>query len=855
MANFARGLQAGLPVGLALGEGIRDRRERRAYQEAAQQWVPEESDINLGDASISGGASPMARGIGPQMSPEDMQAVEAQRLAAPPGTMQRSQTQRRFTLPGAPGEMYGTEAEASQAARVRGLEAQRQAAMQLGDIDAANRLASSIHSMEQDEQRTALAVRQDEREQAAAAMRQTEFDQRQQDQAELREFNEATAGMSVEARLRAAGDVSNPFVRNSVIDEVASELGITSAQAQIRLANMEIGELNRTIRQNTEWEDFFSENAYLLDDAPQSFLDAARASRNPDFVSRANDIVRDDVSTVAVQQQAELGYINLAHQRKLLEEDKNEWAEIDRINEKYSDPNENLQARLDSPVLAVRMAALAEAKATGQLEALDINIAATQLEFEAMQQVAAVNRAHEAYMRAGATDVNVFFDSLNMGGEPVQVVPAQDAAGRDYLTLGRDTNGDGEVDNFLNFRGTSLDDLYRDVLTKFSSPEALLNQKTNDNRNSVASFSNSDLRQMAQASSDSLQTELMVALHGPQYSVMPSERQEAMLQEAIDSIRLTDVTNLVMDDMIEGVETGQWNSRVTNSSVADWIKSDRNLVYDPEEDAFYIRSPTDPTGRLIPAEIFRPGSEAREQAIDLWQQAERERREAFSAAAEQYFGPGGSLGPAAEREARLQSEPERQLSRGPSGFAGPPEPVGGLVGVIRGRIRESIDSYDKDRQGRRKSRQQQPGDSQEEQDMADGGLVKASGESARGNWRERAAAGIRANQQAQRSMEGEIAPSAPLAYQPLNDMSPTERMQRSRVPAPRNMADGGIARKDMRGGGEVSGPGTGTSDSIPARLSDGEYVLNAETVKMVGEDYLDKINNAGLRRRDSRKRR
>jgi len=176
MANFARGLQSGLPVGLALGEGIRDRRERRAYREAAEQWTPEEAELNLGDAPISGGAPPMARGIGPQMSPEGTQAVETQRLTAPPGTMPRSQTQRRFTLPGAPGEMYGTEAEASQAARVRGLEAQRQAAMQMGDIDAANRLASSIHAMEQDEQRTALAVSQDERAQAAEARAQSDFD-------------------------------------------------------------------------------------------------------------------------------------------------------------------------------------------------------------------------------------------------------------------------------------------------------------------------------------------------------------------------------------------------------------------------------------------------------------------------------------------------------------------------------------------------------------------------------------------------------------------------------------------------------------------------------------------------------
>lgn len=56
-------------------------------------------------------------------------------------------------------------------------------------------------------------------------------------------------------------------------------------------------------------------------------------------------------------------------------------------------------------------------------------------------------------------------------------------------------------------------------------------------------------------------------------------------------------------------------------------------------------------------------------------------------------------------------------------------------------------------------------------------------------------------------------------------------------------------RKDMTRGGKVKGPGTGTSDSIPARLSDGEYVLNAETVKMVGVPALEKLNNAGLEKR------
>lgn len=41
-------------------------------------------------------------------------------------------------------------------------------------------------------------------------------------------------------------------------------------------------------------------------------------------------------------------------------------------------------------------------------------------------------------------------------------------------------------------------------------------------------------------------------------------------------------------------------------------------------------------------------------------------------------------------------------------------------------------------------------------------------------------------------------------------------------------------------GGPVEGPGTATSDSILARLSDGEYVLDAETVKLLGGGSTEK---------------
>lgn len=43
-------------------------------------------------------------------------------------------------------------------------------------------------------------------------------------------------------------------------------------------------------------------------------------------------------------------------------------------------------------------------------------------------------------------------------------------------------------------------------------------------------------------------------------------------------------------------------------------------------------------------------------------------------------------------------------------------------------------------------------------------------------------------------------------------------------------------------GGYVRGPGTSTSDSIPARLSNGEYVLQAPAVDQVGVGFLDAVN-------------
>lgn len=54
-----------------------------------------------------------------------------------------------------------------------------------------------------------------------------------------------------------------------------------------------------------------------------------------------------------------------------------------------------------------------------------------------------------------------------------------------------------------------------------------------------------------------------------------------------------------------------------------------------------------------------------------------------------------------------------------------------------------------------------------------------------------------------------------------------------------------LAARGYATGGLISGPGTGTSDSIIARLSNGEYVMSADAVQMFGTGMLDQMN-AGL---------
>ena len=69
----------------------------------------------------------------------------------------------------------------------------------------------------------------------------------------------------------------------------------------------------------------------------------------------------------------------------------------------------------------------------------------------------------------------------------------------------------------------------------------------------------------------------------------------------------------------------------------------------------------------------------------------------------------------------------------------------------------------------------------------------------------------------------------------------------SRSLMPQQLADGGNV-DFPRMNGPISGPGTETSDDIPAMLSDGEFVVNAKAVRGVG-----KLNGAGKTKEEQRR--
>ena len=76
----------------------------------------------------------------------------------------------------------------------------------------------------------------------------------------------------------------------------------------------------------------------------------------------------------------------------------------------------------------------------------------------------------------------------------------------------------------------------------------------------------------------------------------------------------------------------------------------------------------------------------------------------------------------------------------------------------------------------------------------------------------------------------------PLPSQYQSDSNPDNKIYRVE-----GLAMGGMIKNFMPGG-NVKGPGTGTSDSIPAMLSNGEYVIKADSVKKYGVETFDALN-------------
>lgn len=73
------------------------------------------------------------------------------------------------------------------------------------------------------------------------------------------------------------------------------------------------------------------------------------------------------------------------------------------------------------------------------------------------------------------------------------------------------------------------------------------------------------------------------------------------------------------------------------------------------------------------------------------------------------------------------------------------------------------------------------------------------------------------------------------------------------TPAKKKKAKDGLITASAGGlitasnGGFIQGPGTTTSDSIPAMLSDGEFVIRAAAVSTYGVDFMNSLNNMNVK--------
>lgn len=88
-------------------------------------------------------------------------------------------------------------------------------------------------------------------------------------------------------------------------------------------------------------------------------------------------------------------------------------------------------------------------------------------------------------------------------------------------------------------------------------------------------------------------------------------------------------------------------------------------------------------------------------------------------------------------------------------------------------------------------------------------------------------------------LAGPVGAAAALSYQINQELKPGGALRRPEQPVSVYFPDTG--QRFPPRSGPVRGPGGPTDDKVPAMLSDGEYVLPADTVKAIGVDKLDAI--------------
>ena len=125
--------------------------------------------------------------------------------------------------------------------------------------------------------------------------------------------------------------------------------------------------------------------------------------------------------------------------------------------------------------------------------------------------------------------------------------------------------------------------------------------------------------------------------------------------------------------------------------------------------------------------------------------------------------------------------------------------------------------------------------------MADGGRVPAPAEGIKqGSMQHRADLQVQNPGGAPAPAPQVQAPGGPSFFTP--GQAPKPQMSREEWerahPRPVKKADGGALNAD---GGLTHGPGTTTSDSIPARLSKGEFVVPADVVAALGTQHFQKL--------------